>query len=76
MADIAALQLPTKAPRGVPASFPTSPHSPQSTQVLWRCSASSLFVQRETFENRRALSAVDSLKETIDNHLGGRGSGQ
>lgn len=58
MADIAALQLPTMPPPFFPASFPTSPDSPQRAQLPWRCSDSSVSVQRETFQNRRALSQI------------------
>lgn len=70
MADIAALQLPTMSPPSFPASFPTSPDSPQRAQLLWRCSASSVSLQRETFQNRRALSALDPLTRAIDDCYG------
>lgn len=65
MADITALQLPAVSPPSFPASFPTSPDSPLPAQLLWRCSASSVFVQW-TFQNRRALSVLDSLTRAID----------
>lgn len=75
MADIAALQLPTMSPPCFPASFPISPDSPQRAQLLWRRSASSVSVQRETFQNRRALSALDSLTRAIDDCHGVWNSG-
>lgn len=54
MADIAALQLPTMSPPSLPASFPTSPDSPQRAQLLWRCSASS---EGDLSEQKGSVSA-------------------
>lgn len=70
MADIAALQLTTMSPPASPVSFPTSPDSPQRGQLLWRCSASSVSGQTETFQNRKALSGRDSLTGAIDDSYG------
>lgn len=61
MADIAALQLPTMSSPCFLANSPTRPDSTHLSQLLWRCSPSSVSVRRETFQNRRALSALDSL---------------
>lgn len=52
--------LPTVSCPCLLASFPTSPDSPQRAQLLWHRAASSLSGQEETFQNRRALSALDS----------------
>lgn len=70
MADIAALQLPAMSPPSFPASFLTIPDSPQHAQLLWRCSTSSVSVQRETSQKRGALSVLDPLTGAIDDCRG------